>query len=175
MGAEFAQKYPKIASRLGLEADQCEDPHVERLLEGFAFLAARVHLKIDDEFPQITEALLSILYPHYLRPIPSMSVVEMHLVGEGGPVTLQFIGTGTVLNSGKVAGVPCKFRTCFDTTVLPIRIANAEWTSPERLTPPVKSSEAVAAVRIEFQAPDEVNMKQLGLDTLRLHISADPS
>ena len=55
------------------------DPHVERLLEGFAFLAARVHLKIDDEFPEITEALLSILYPHYIRPIPSMSIVEMHL------------------------------------------------------------------------------------------------
>ena len=79
MGAEFADKYPKVASRLLLEPDKCEDPHVERLLEAFAFLAARVHLKIDDEFPEITEALLSILYPHYLRPIPSMSVAEFHL------------------------------------------------------------------------------------------------
>ena len=81
LGAEFAGKYPKIASRLVLntEANECEDPHVERLLEGFAFLAARVHLKIDDEFPEITEALLSILYPHYIRPAPSMSIVEMHL------------------------------------------------------------------------------------------------
>src|SRR5437867_9718203 len=84
MGAEFAQKYPKIAGRLILEPDKCEDPHVERLLEAFAFLAARVHLKIDDEFPEITEALLSILYPHYIRPIPSMSIVEMHLDAEQG-------------------------------------------------------------------------------------------
>ena len=76
MGAEFAAKYPKIAARLVLEPDKCEDPHVERMLEGFAFLAARVHLKIDDEFPEITDALLSILYPHYLRPIPSMSIVS---------------------------------------------------------------------------------------------------
>src|SRR5260370_26350082 len=76
MGVEFAGKYPKIASRLVLEADKCEDPHVERLIEAFAFLAARVHLKIDDEFPEITEALLSIVYPHYIRPIPSMSVVQ---------------------------------------------------------------------------------------------------
>ena len=68
MGAEFAAKYPKVASRLVLEPDKCEDPHVERLLEAFAFLTARVHLKIDDEFPEITEALLSILHPHYLRP-----------------------------------------------------------------------------------------------------------
>ena len=76
MGAEFAAKYPKVASRLVMEPDKCEDPHVERILEAFAFLTARVHLKIDDEFPEITEALLNILHPHYLRPIPSMTVAE---------------------------------------------------------------------------------------------------
>jgi type VI secretion system protein ImpG len=79
MGQEFAAKYPKQASRLILEQDKCDDPHVERLLEAFAFLTARVHLKIDDEFPEITEALLSILHPHYLRPIPSMTVAEFHM------------------------------------------------------------------------------------------------
>src|SRR6202023_3057537 len=76
---QFAEKNPKVASRLVLEPTKCEDPHVERLLEAFAFLAARVHLKIDDEFPEITQALLSILYPHYIRPVPSMCIVEMHL------------------------------------------------------------------------------------------------
>ena len=84
LGAEFGDKYPKIASRLVLEPDKCDDPHVERLLESFAFLAARVHLKIDDEFPEITEALLSILYPHYIRPIPSTSIVQFHLDPEQG-------------------------------------------------------------------------------------------
>ena len=80
MGAEFAEKYPKIASRLLIEPDRCEDPHVERIIEAFAFLAARVHLKIDDEFPEITEALLGVLYPHYIRPVPSMTVVEFHWI-----------------------------------------------------------------------------------------------
>ena len=61
MGAEFAEKYPKVANRLVLEPDRCEDPRVERLLEGFAFLAARVHLRIDDDFPEISESLLNIL------------------------------------------------------------------------------------------------------------------
>ncbi len=91
LGAEFAEKYPKIASRLVLDTEkESADPHVERLLEGFSFLAARVHLKIDDEFPEITEALLSILYPHYIRPIPSMSIVEMHLdVDQGGAASPQ--------------------------------------------------------------------------------------
>ena len=87
MGGEFAQKYPKVAGRLLLEPGKCEDPHVERLLEGFAFLAARIHLKLDDEFPEIIEALLSILYPQYLSPVPSMSVVQFHLDPEQGALT----------------------------------------------------------------------------------------
>src|SRR5713226_5527689 len=82
MSAQFAEKNPKVAARLVLEPTKCEDPHVERLLEAFAFLAARVHLKIDDDFPEITESLLSILHPHYIRPVPSMSIVEMHLDSE---------------------------------------------------------------------------------------------
>ena len=82
--AQFAEKYPKVASRLVLEPTKCEDPHVERLLEAFAFLAARIHLKLDDDFPEITEGLLSIVYPQLFRPIPSMSVVEFQLDSEKG-------------------------------------------------------------------------------------------
>jgi type VI secretion system protein ImpG len=175
LGAQFAEKYPKIAGRLVLEADKCEDPHVERLLEAFAFLAARVHLKIDDDFPEITEALLSILYPHYIRPIPSMSIVEMNLDAEQGSATVpQKIPRGSVLNSKPVGGVPCQFRTCFDTTVWPIRVTAVDWTTPERLSPPIKSAEAAAAIRIEFQAPADVVMAQLGMDSLRLFIAGDP-
>lgn len=174
LGTEFGQKYPKIAGRLILEPDKCDDPHVERLLEAFAFLAARVHLKIDDEFPEITEALLSILYPHYIRPLPSMSIVEMHLDAEqGGAAAPQRVPRGAVLNSRPVAGVPCQFRTCFDTTVLPLRVTEGEWTSPDRLSPPVKSLDAVAVIRIEFRAPQDVLLPQLGIDTLRVHISGE--
>ena len=75
--AEFAEKNPKIAGRLMLHPDGCEDPHVERLIESFALLAGRIHHKLDDEFPEITEALLDVLYPHYLRPVPSMAVVQL--------------------------------------------------------------------------------------------------
>src|SRR3954452_17165011 len=76
LGAEFARDYGKVADRIQLEASQCKDPHVERLLEGFAFLAGRVRRKIDDEFPEIAQALLETLYPHCLRPVPSMSIVQ---------------------------------------------------------------------------------------------------
>jgi type VI secretion system protein ImpG len=174
LGAEFGLKYPKIAGRLVLEPDKCDDPHVERLLEAFAFLAARVHLKIDDEFPEITEALLSILYPHYIRPLPSMSIVEMHLdADQGGAAAPQKVPRGAMLNSRPVGGVPCQFRTCFDTTVLPLRVAEGEWTSPDRLSPPVKSLDAVAAIRVEFRAPQDLMIPSLGIDTLRIHLSGE--
>ena len=75
-GAEFARAYPKIASRLRMSEDVVEDPHVSRLLEGVAYLNARVQKKIADDFPEISDALLDNLYPHYLRPLPSMAVVE---------------------------------------------------------------------------------------------------
>ena len=87
MAVQFADKHPKVASRLVLEPTQCEDPHVERLLEAFAFLAARVHLKIDDEFPEISEALLTVIYPQLVRPVPSMSIVEFQLDSEKGKLT----------------------------------------------------------------------------------------
>src|SRR5437899_7831324 len=76
MGAEFAQEFPKIAARLGMNGLEVADPYVERLLEGFAFLAARVHLKLDAEFPRFTQGLLETVYPDYLCPAPSMATVK---------------------------------------------------------------------------------------------------
>src|SRR5687768_15676681 len=152
MGAEFAQRYPKVAGRLQLEPTKCEDPHVERLLEGVAFLAARVHLKLDDDFPEISEALLDVVYPHYVRPIPSMSLVEFQLDPEQGKLTTGLrIPRDTVLYSRPVGGKPCRFRTCQDTTLWPVTVAAAQWTSPERLKPGVRAPDAVAALRIELR------------------------
>ncbi len=109
------------------------------LLEAFAFLAARVHLKIDDEFPEITESLLSIVYPHFIRPIPSMSIVQFNLDPEKGKLTTGLrVERNSTLYSRPVDGVPCKFRTCYDTTLWPITVVNAEWKTPDRLTPAIQ-------------------------------------
>ena len=87
----FKREYPKIASRLVIEENgETPDPHVERLIEAFAFLTARVHLKIDDDFPEITEALLQTLYPHYLRPLPSTTIVQLKLDPEQGKLSTGF-------------------------------------------------------------------------------------
>ncbi|MBI1896789.1 MAG: type VI secretion system baseplate subunit TssF [Acidobacteria bacterium] len=173
MGAEFAEKYPKIASRLILEADKCEDPSVERLLEAFAFLAARVHLKIDDEFPEITEALLSILYPHYIRPIPSMSVVQFHLDPEQGKIASGVkIDRGAVLYSKPVGGVPCKFQTCYETTLWPVTVAAGEWKTPDRLQPAIRT-DAAGALRIELHSLADIELNKLEMRSLRFFLSGE--
>ena len=136
--AQFSEKYPKVASRLVLEPTKCEDPHVERLLEAFAFLTARVHLKMEDEFPEITEALLSVVYPQLVRPIPSMSVVEFQLDPDKGKLTNALkIERNSPLYSKPIGGVPCTFRTCYDTVLWPLSVAAAEISAPSRLKPPV--------------------------------------
>jgi len=173
IGAEFADKYPKIASRLVLEPDRCEDPHAERLLEAFALLAARVHLRIDDDFPQITEALLNILYPHYLRPVPSMTVAQFHSDPESGKLTSALkIPKGTVLYSRPVDGVPCKFRTAYDSTLWPLKVSQVQWMTPDRVRPALRSSEA-AVLRVELECFPDVSFEKLELETLGFYLNGE--
>ena len=174
MGAEFAEKYPKIAARLVLEPDRCEDPHVERMLEGFAFLAARIHLKLDDDFPEITQALLNILFPHYTRPVPSTTVVEFHLDPEQGKLATGLkVPRESVLFSRPVDGYPNKFRTSYDTTVWPITVTEAQWITPDRLKPAVRATEAVAALRLVLTCLPDVSFEQLQLSTLRFYLNGE--
>ncbi len=174
-GVEFAQRYPKIASRLMLEPTKCDDPHVERLLEGFAFLAARVQLRLDADLPEISEALLDVIYPHYLRPIPSMSLVNFQLDPEQGKLPRGVrIPPDALLHSRPVDGIPCRFRCCYDTTLWPIEVASARWVAPHELDPPVGASSAVGALRLELHAPPDLGFDRLQIDSLRLHLNAEP-
>jgi type VI secretion system protein ImpG len=174
MGAAFAEKYPKIASRLLLEPSKCEDPHVERLLEGFAFLAARIHLKLEDDFPEISDALLGIVYPHYLRPIPSTSIAEFHLDPEQGKLTTGLkIPRDAVLYSRPVGGAPCKFRTCYDTVLWPVTVAGAQWRTPDQLKPALTGTSAAAALRVELQCLPDVSFAKLELNTLRFYLNGE--
>ncbi len=174
LGAEFADKYPNVASHLVLGPNGSEDPHVERLVEAFAFLAARVHLKLEDDFPEITEALLNVLYPHFLRPVPSMSIVEFNVDPEQGKLTTNVrIPREALLFSRPVDGIQCKFRTCYDTLISPIRVSQAKWKTPERLSPPVKAPDAIAACSIEISCFPDVLFKALSLKSLRFYLNGD--
>lgn len=174
LGVQFADKYPKVASRLLLEPTKCEDPHVERMLEAFAFLAARVHLKVDDEFPEITEALLGVIYPHFVRPVPSMALVEFEVDLEQGKLTSGLtIKRDTVLYSKPVNGVPCKFRTAYDTTLWPVSVSAADWRTPDRLQPAIKASDAAFALRLELRCGSDVLLPALKMDSLRIHLNGE--
>lgn len=175
---EFAQEYPKIAGRLGLDtsrAEECADPYVERLLEGFAFLAARVQLKLDAEFPRFTQSLLETVYPHYLAPTPSMAVVRFQPdLQEGSLASGLTLKRDRVLRStiGKGDQTACEYRTAHDVTLWPLEITAVEYftrnlaaLSPPRL-PGIK-----AAVRIRLKCTAGLSFSKLKLDRLCLYFS----
>ncbi len=130
LGGEFAREFPKIAGRLGLEGFECADPYVERLLEGFSFLAGRVQLKMDDEFPRFTQHLLEIVYPHYLAPTPSMLVARFQPDPTEGALEQGFvIPRDSQLHSqlGKGDQTPCEYRTAHDVTLWPLELTEAQY------------------------------------------------
>jgi len=125
-GADFARRYPKVAHLLELGPGQSADPHVERLIEAVAFLTARVHLDLDNEFPQISSALLESLYPSLVSPLPSMSVAHFQVDPTQGKLTSGFeIPRHTALYAKAEGGVQCRFRTCYPLTLWPIDITDA--------------------------------------------------
>src|SRR5260370_33816288 len=129
--AEFAREFPKIAGRLALDRDAkeaCPDPYVERLLEGFAWLAARVHLKVDAEFPRFTQALLETIYPHYLSPVPSMAIVRFEIDPQQPALADEVSiprGTSLKSNLGKGERMPCMLQTAHDVKLLPLPVLEA--------------------------------------------------
>jgi len=171
LGAEFASKYPKVAGRLLLEADKSEDPHVERLIQAFAFLAARIHHKLDDEFPEITDALLGVLYPHYVAPIPSMSIAQFVLDPDQGKLTSgHHIPRGSMLYSQSVNGSPCRFRTCYPVTLWPLEVASARFDAPDRISPAPK---AAAVIRLELRCLGGTSFADLTLNSLRFFLHGE--
>lgn len=173
MGAEFGQKYPRLAGRLLLESDRCEDPHVERLLEGFALLAARIHLKLNDDFPQISSALLEVLFPHYTRPVPSMSVVEFQLDPEQGKLSTGLtIPRGSMLQSNRINGIQCKFHTAYDATVWPLEVTDAAWGSAEEAGSAL-GRKAAATLKLSLQCFPDVAFQALELRTLRFYVAGE--
>ena len=127
-GAEFAREFPKVAARLGIEGLEVADPYVERLMESFAFVAARIQLKIDSEFPRFTQHLLEIVFPHYLAPVPSFMIVEMQpKMSDTSLAKGVLVPRGSSIRSVVPKGeqTACEFRTAHDVTMWPVSVAAA--------------------------------------------------
>lgn len=174
---DFARQYPKIAGRLKLSGDVGEDPHVERLIESFALLSSRIHKRLDDDFPLFTESFLDVLYPHYLRPFPSCSIVRFD-AGAGSQMTkASIIERGTSLNTRPVRGVTCRFRTAHDVAVLPVRVASVAYRSTVNAptgSPVSRGSTSDLLIEIELQSP-QAQWGSLGTSHLRLYLDGEAS
>ncbi len=174
MGSEFAATHPEVASGLRLGADSCEDPHVERMILAFSYLAARIRHKLDDDFPEISSALLGVLYPHYLAPIPSMAIMEMRLDrGQAGLAAGYRVARARVVETDPVAGEACRFRTAFDVQLLPIEVVSA------RLAPVAPSGSlppgTVAVLKLELRCfPGEMTFEKLQTSKLRFFLNGQP-
>ncbi|AST29746.1 type VI secretion system baseplate subunit TssF [Ralstonia pseudosolanacearum] len=175
---DFAERYPKIAGRLAMSGDGCDDPHVERMIESFALLSARVSKKLDDDYPEFTEALLEVLYPHYLRPFPSCSVVHFDVRGAAAQLSAPVqIPRGTFLTSRVVRKVECSFRTAYDVTFAPVRIAAATYaravSAPSAVSLP-KGATGAIALTLEYVG-ERGGFESLPLDRLRVYMDGEPS
>jgi len=176
MGAEFADEFPKVAGRLGLKGFECVDPYVERLLEGFAFLTARVQLKLDAQFPAFTQHLLEMVYPHYLQPIPSMTVVQYQPdLTEGSLVEGFDVPRNSVMRShfGEREQTACEYRSAHAVTLWPIGIEKVEYLSNPALFGGLKIPAhfgVKAALKIELRSSEGVRFDQLSLDSLPIYL-----
>ncbi len=165
MGKEFAQRYPGVAQQLDLDNFECADPYVERLLEGFAFLSARIQLKLDAEFPKFTQHLLETVYPHYLSPIPSMSIMQFVPDLAGGVSEQGFnLPKGTELR-GKLAKntqTRCKYHTAHDVKLWPIRIMEASYLSLGEASYYVKSQDDIrSGIKLRLKTAGEMPFQML--------------
>lgn len=167
----FAQQHPKVAGRLRLTADAVDDPHVERLIQGFAYSAARIRQKLDDDFPELTETLLEALYPHYLAQIPSMSILKFDPSSQQDEsITLL---RDMIVDSEPVRGDVCRFTTTQELKLSPLAVKDCKLAQPPYVAPPVTDLTPMSCLSISVSATGPVNsLAALDVDRLTFFIKA---
>lgn len=179
-GAEFAEQFPKVASRLGMRGIEVADPYVERLLEGFAFMSARIQLKMDAEFPRFSQRLLDLIYPGYLSPTPAMAVAHIEpSQSEGGSPEGFHLARDARMRARLPAHeqTACEFRTAHAVTLWPLKLVEAKLTgAPPDL--PIASYKWGApvrgALRLTFDTTGQVDVSALKLDSLPIFLAGVP-
>lgn len=174
MGQRFARAYPKVAGRLELQHDECPDPHVERLIESFAFLTARIQSDLDSDFPEIAAELLNVLYPHYLAPVPSMTIVRFEVDPERGKLTTGFeVPRHTQVFTHAERDSVCRMRTAYPVTLWPIEVKSAEMETPDAFEFLDNASDVISVLRLRLESrADPFDVLQI--DKLRFYLHGEP-
>ena len=175
---EFGRRYPRVAGRLAVSGEVLQDPHVERMIQAFALLSSRIHKRLDDDFPLFAESFLDLLYPHYLRPLPSSSIACFDVGSSASQLSRAAnIPRGTQLHTRPLRGVTCKFRTTSEAQLLPVRVASVSFrgttTAPIGTDVP-RQATATLAIQLELTSP-QASWAALGTDRIRLYVDGDPS
>jgi type VI secretion system protein ImpG len=174
MGVRFARDYPKVAARLELQPDECPDPHVERMIEAFAFLTARIQSDLDSDFPQIAHELLDVLYPHYLNPIPSMTIARFVVDTKETKLTSGFeLAKHTRVFTTTERGDVVRFRTCYPATIWPVAVTEVEMQTPESLDFIDAGTDAAAVLRVRLETASDP-FETLDVDSLRFYLHGEP-
>lgn len=168
---EFAKQHPVVAEGLRLEPNSIEDPLVKQLLSGVAFLNARVQQKISDGFPELTDAILETMYPHYLRPIPSMSIVQFTPASDLDKKIE--ITKDTLIKTSSSTGKDCRFNTSYDVDLLPLRITDAKLMPRPFVAPgSTRVQGATSVLKISFKTlSHDITVDSLDLTKIRMFLN----
>ncbi len=174
-GSAFAVRYPKVARRLELSPGECPDPHVERLLEGFALLTARLQRRLDDGYAEFSDALLEQLYPLALRPLPSCAIVRFEPDPEQGNLAAGYrLPRDTPLFVTTARGETIYFRSTADVTLWPLEIDEIALLDGDEARVVTRCDEARSALRLGLRCRGKTSWSELEIEDLRLHLAASP-
>ncbi|MCX0501608.1 type VI secretion system baseplate subunit TssF [Erwinia billingiae] len=164
-GKEFSRAHPDRAALLNLDKPGARDPYVERLFEGFAFLMGRMREKLDDDLPELTEGLVSLLWPHYMRTIPSLAIVEFspdwRSLRQAEALPCGFMVLSRPIGPTKTA---CQYRTTYDIPLQPLHLADACLQT---------ETNGRSTIRLRFECPEKVDWAKAGLDKVAIYLNAD--
>ncbi|MBY0431435.1 MAG: type VI secretion system baseplate subunit TssF, partial [Rhodospirillales bacterium] len=162
--------------RLDYGGDTSSDPHVERLIESFAFLSARLQRRMDSDFPEIPSALLSVLYPHLTAPVPSMAIADFQADPKQARALADYIvPAGTELLASAGNGLTCRFRTSMPVTLWPVEVEDATLLPPGACDTAADDPRVAAVLRIRLCCLGNRSFKDFSPGSLRFHINADPA
>jgi type VI secretion system protein ImpG len=177
---EFGDEHEAVAGRLGLKTPTDPDPYVERLLEGVAFLSARVQLKLQDQYPEFSQHLLQAVQPHFLAPTPSICIASFD-PKEGDPGLVRGVsvprGTELTANAADQGNVPVLFKTAHPVTMWPIKIIQAEYLGSRAAIAPFAGTRhrAEAGLRLRFAATAGAQLNALTPGPVSLYLDGSES